>query len=103
MATKTNPSEAPLNIYSGEKNDTTYFTFEGKCLMDMIGDNPSIECDYFRVINSKGYIPFITHHVGENMLFNLDDYKEAEGNAYFDMYWRLLNLSTKVAQDRGVF
>tara|TARA_B100000963_G_C22585263_1_gene652780 strand:- start:249 stop:539 length:291 start_codon:yes stop_codon:yes gene_type:complete len=87
----TNNQPASLKIYEGNDKNTTYFTTEDKCLFDMIGDNPTIECDYYRVIDDGHYQPFVTHHVGLNMLFNLRDYQNTNTN-YGRLYDRLLKI-----------
>tara|TARA_R100000655_G_scaffold53127_2_gene91023 strand:- start:811 stop:1074 length:264 start_codon:yes stop_codon:yes gene_type:complete len=67
MASK-NPTQ--LAIYKTNEPNTTYFTEVGHDLAEMMMNDPQ-EISYWRVIHAESdrTKPFITHHVGVNMLY----------------------------------
>jgi len=85
--TTAQPENAEFNKYSSGRE--TYFTIKPLCLFDMIGDSPTVICNYYRVIDDGYHQPFVTHHVGENMLYNLGHHKDLD-TTQGRLYHRLL-------------
>ena len=92
--TTAQPENAELRIYQGPINGaysgkTTYFTIKPLDILDMIGESPTVKCNYYRVIDDGYHIPFVTHHVGENMIYDLGHHKDLD-TTQGRLYRRLL-------------